>query len=257
MTQPQELFAGRWTRIAIRNRDSITELRLHRDGGPLVWDFAVHHELTEALGAIEEHTSTKVLILTGTGDSFCNSIDVQSFQEAVTDWEQIWQEGREMLRRLVDLSMPVISVINGPARIHAEIGVLADVVLGADDLILADHAHFTRGTPPGDGVHVIWPALLGPTYGRYFLMTGAELGARQALDRGVIHELHPREDLSGRAWALAEGMAKLPRSTLRYSRAALSLSLRRHFAQDLSHGLALQGLAYYARGAKIKHDGER
>lgn len=255
MSEPTELWAGRWNHIRVRHAEGVTELQMHTDGGPLVWSAGIHRELPEALFAIDMNADSKVLIITGAGDSFCNTIDLQSFYKPDLDWNEIWFEGRKMLELLVDLNIPIISIVNGPARIHAELGVLAEIVLAAPDAIFADHAHFTRDTAPGDGVHIVWPYLLGPTRGRYFLLTGAEIDAQEALRVGFVHEIHDRAQLLDRAWELARGMARMPKSTLQYTRMMLSFDLRRYFAQDLSHGLALQGQGFWARKS-ILHPGE-
>ena len=43
-------------------------------------------------------------------------------------------------------------------------------------------------------------ALLGLNRGRYFLLTGQTLNARQALDLGLVSEVLPRQRLLARAW---------------------------------------------------------
>jgi enoyl-CoA hydratase/carnithine racemase len=259
MTEPdnlKEAWPGRWKHIRSWHRDGVTELNLHSEGGPLIWNADVHRELPEAFHEIDRDPQTKVLILSGSGETFCDDIDLPSFFTPDADWNEVWYEGREMLDRLVGLNIPMITAVNGPARIHAELGVLADVVLAAPDTQFADQAHFTRGAVPGDGVHIVWPYLLGPTRGRYFLLTGTDICAEEALRLGFVHEIHPRETLRTRAWELAESFAQWPRPTLQYTRAALSLQLRRHFAEDLSHGLALQGHVFWARknAAKVEKD---
>ncbi len=54
-----------WETIAVTHRDGITELRVHTDGGPLVWSATAHHELTEAFYWLGNQQQTKVAILTG------------------------------------------------------------------------------------------------------------------------------------------------------------------------------------------------
>jgi len=255
-TEPEDLWPGRWETIRCRQHDGVTEMVLHTNGGPLVWNATVHRELPEALSAIDADPGSKVLILSGTGGSFCDAIDYASFYREDADWADIWYEGRKMLELLVGLAIPIVSVVNGPARYHAEIGVLAEAVLAAPDAVFADLAHFTRGATPGDGVHAVWPKLLGPTRGRYFLLTGAEIDAQEALRIGFVHEIHDRTRLNARAWELARKLAEASRATLQYTKMALSFDLRRHFVDDLSHGLALQGQGFWARKAatQLKDD---
>lgn len=243
-----------WERAVVTRTGSVTEVRLHRDGGPLVWDAVAHRELPRLFHAIRSDDTTKVVVLTGTGDSFCNSIDLTSFQASTGGWEAVWLEGTEMLEHLLNVPVPVISAINGPARIHAEIALLGDVVFASDTTVFADKAHLTRGTPPGDGVHLVWLSLLGPNRGRAFLMTGAEIDAHEALRLGVVAEITTVMDVLANAHRLAAQLAELPRPTLLYTKAATNITLRRFFTESLSHGLALQGLAYYARGATIESE---
>ena len=49
-----------------------------------------------------------------------------------------------------------------------------------------DAAHFLLGGVPGDGVHIVWPALLGPNRGRYFLLTGQSITASEAQGLGIV-----------------------------------------------------------------------
>ena len=82
---------------------------------------------------------------------------------------------------MLDIEVPMIAAVNGPARIHAEIPVLCDIVLASEDAVFQDLPHFINGTVARDGVHLVWPLLLGLNRGRYFLLTGQELSAQQAL----------------------------------------------------------------------------
>jgi enoyl-CoA hydratase/carnithine racemase len=58
---------------------------------------------------------------------------------------------------------------------------LCDIVIASDTATFQDDPHFLNGIVPGDGVHIIWPLLLGPNRGRYFLLTGQKLSAQEAL----------------------------------------------------------------------------
>jgi enoyl-CoA hydratase/carnithine racemase len=44
---------------------------------------------------------------------------------------------------------------------------------------------------PGDGMHIVYPLLLGMNRGRYFLLTGQTLDAQKALELGLVAEVLP------------------------------------------------------------------
>jgi enoyl-CoA hydratase/carnithine racemase len=233
-----------YEQVAITSRDGVTEIRLHFTDGPLQWNAVVHRELGEAFIEVGSDTQTKVVIVTGTGPEFCTAVDVRSFARE-PGWNTIWWEGKRLLKSLLDLDVPVIGAVNGPAFVHAEIPLLADAVLASDTAVFADKAHFIHGAAPGDGAHLIWPYLLGPRRGKYFLLTGQEIGAQEGLRLGLINELVPADELCDRAWELALDWARRPLPLLRYTRECLNNVEREHLLMGtgVSHGLALEGLA--------------
>lgn len=237
-----------WKRINVTRHGRVTQALLHTDGGSLVFDATVHREIVELADWLRTDETTRVMIFGGTGEDFCVSIDTPSFRAG--SWHDVWVEGRRGLAGLLDLDVPVISMVNGPADYHSELVVIGDVVLACPQATFADHAHFTKGIVPGDGVQVVWPRLLGPSRGTYFLMTGTVLTAEQAHAAGVVHEIHPRERLLERAHEIAQPWAELPTETLMYTRMALRGEDRRFFADALSHGLALAGLDMFLTGKR-------
>ena len=147
----------------------------------------------------------------------------------------------------------MIAAVNGPALIHAELAVLCDIVIASDNAAFQDAPHFPNGVVPGDGVHVVWPLVLGANRGRYFLLTGMKLGAQQAKEWGVVNEVLPKDQLLDRAWELARELVKRPPLTLRYSRQLFTNPLKRAFIDELGHGLARET---YAQRAFFPFGGE-
>ena len=229
--------------VVISREAGVTEVRFHTNGGPMVWSAASHHDASRVFLDLAADSATKVMIVTGTGDRFCTEIDRESFAHERT-WEPIWWKTKRLLRSLLDIDVPVIGAINGPALVHAEIPLLSDVAVAASTAVFADKAHFSSGAIPGDGAHLIWRYLLGPRRAKYFLLTSEEIASDEALRLGVINEVVPPAEVSERAWALARSLAEKPLPFLRYLRETLNMYEREHLLKGLSHGLALEGVAF-------------
>jgi enoyl-CoA hydratase/carnithine racemase len=240
-------YATKYTCAKLRREDGVLEVVLHTDGGPLVWAEAPHRELPLLFAEIAADIDNRAVILTGTGASFLASAELaQSVSHQPGKWDKIYREGTALLRSLLDIAVPVISAINGPARIHAELPLLGDIVLAAETAVFQDAAHFPNGVVPGDGVQFVWPLLLGPNRGRYFLLTGQELTASEALDLGVVSEVLPVDDLSTRAWDLARMVAARHPLVLRYTRIALTRDIKARLMDEVAIGLLLEGSAHAA-----------
>jgi enoyl-CoA hydratase/carnithine racemase len=244
-----ENYADRYTNICFARSEGVLEVRLHTRGGEALWgasERSLHNELGHAFVDLARDPENKVVLLTGTGRSFISAMDPQERPPEPTlaeMWDRIYAEGVSLLENLLAIPVPVIAAVNGPALIHAEIAVLSDIVLAAEHAEFADLAHGPTGVVPGDGVQTVWPMLLGPNRGRYFLLTGQRLNAQQALQLGVVGEVLPADLLMSRARELARRLAVLPTRMLRNTRRVLVRDLRRRLRDELELGLAVEALA--------------
>ena len=151
--------------------------------------------------------------------------------------------GKNLLFNLLRIDVPMISAVNGPAVRHAEIPVMCDIVLASENAVFQDSAHFSGGLVPGDGVHVVFPLVMGLNRGRYFLLTGQSLDAHEAKDMGLVNEVLARDRLLPRAWELARRIMEQPEVNRRYARLLLTERLRRQMHELLPYGLALESFA--------------
>lgn len=241
-----EEYSKAYRNLAMERHDGILLVRLHSAEGELVWEESAHRELPFAFRDIAADPDNLVVILTGTGENFLAGVDHLSWGEDRATWQvrdRIHHETHLLLHSVLDLPVPVIAAVNGPARVHAELPLLGDVVLAADTALFQDSLHFQTGGVPGDGVHALWPLWLGVNRARYFLLTGQEIGAQEALGLGMVGEVLPQDALLDRAWAVARRFIERPPLTLRYTRQALNIAIKRAVNADLAEGVALEFLA--------------
>jgi enoyl-CoA hydratase/carnithine racemase len=228
-----------------RTGSGVLEMRLHTEGKDLVWGLDAHEDIAGAWDAISRDPDNRVVILTGTGDTFIHEGGVYSQDPhwATPEvWKHIHNVGRRLVMSHLDVEVPIIAAVNGHATKHSEQALLCDIVIASEDALFADHAHFDHGVVPGDGIQVIWTHVIGLNRGRYFLLTGQELTARQAMEYGAVNEVLPAAEVLPRARQLAEALAKKPTVALKSTRMLLVNEIRRLMSDGVNLGLMAEGL---------------
>jgi enoyl-CoA hydratase/carnithine racemase len=247
-----ETYRDKYDNLRMRREEGILEVALHTRGGPLEFNGYVHEALVDAFRDIGDDRDNHVVILTGAGDEFCARISPDGFDFFTPiGYDKILREGTKVLENILDIEVPMIAAINGPLTVHSEYALLCDVILAAEGAYFQDAPHPAFGIVPGDGLHVVWPEVIGEIRGRYFLLTGQKLSAAEAKQYGAVNEVIPREALLPRAWELARQFKKQNPLTLRYTRMALSTRFRRRLQESLSYGLALEGISAAQVAASI------
>jgi enoyl-CoA hydratase/carnithine racemase len=247
---PQRLedYAGKYENIRLERDNGVLEVTLHTDGGELIYGMQTHVELAHVWRDLASDPETDVIIVTGTGDGFISKQDrsVELSGEPIDPlfWGgHILSEAKQAVMSQLDINVPMIGAINGPARMHPEIGILCDIVLASPNAWFQDPLHFTNGIVPGDGAHIIWPLMLGLNRARYFMLTGQKITAQEALEVGFVNEVLPQDQLMTRARELARLIQKTPPLTLRLTREVMLQNVKKLMIEGLGYGVALEGLA--------------
>lgn len=227
-----------------RSETGVLEVVLHTNGGTLVFNGHAHEQFVALFHAIGSDPDNRVVILTGSGSAFMETISPDGFDFFTPrGYDKIYREGKKILMNMLDIEVPLIAAVNGPVRLHSEYILLADIVLAAPSTVFQDKPHFEFGIASGDGVHLLWQEVIGTVRGRYFILTRQELDAQTAKEWGAINEIIPAEKLLIRAREIAEGLVKLPPLATRYTRIALTQKLRRIIDEGVGYGLALEGIS--------------
>ncbi|WP_216903796.1 enoyl-CoA hydratase/isomerase family protein, partial [Nocardia alni] len=209
--------------FVMQRRDGILELRMHTDGGPAEFSFAVHNAWAQAWLEIGNDPDNEVLIITGTGERWLGTPETAARdpKEVVDEMHSVplpadfgYEHGFYDATKLVEnfvfgIDIPTIAAINGPSVAHTEFALLSDITLAAESATITD-PHFLAAAAPGDGQQLTLQELIGTKRAAYHLYTGQPIGARQALELGLVNEVLPAHQLLPRAWELAETIMKQP-----------------------------------------------
>ena len=233
--------------LKMRREDGILEVRLETNGGSSVLSGDLHQALGHCFLDIGSDVDNRVIILTGTGETFIEMADMsvyEGYTATPAEYVPLIAESWRLLNNFVEIEVPVIAAVNGPAPIHAEIPALADIVIASDTAYFADVFHFINDVVPGDGTHIVWPLLLGLGRARYFIMTGQKIWADEAKQLGFVHEVLPHDQVNHRAWEVARDLLQYSDVTLRSTRLLFAQQIRKHLVEQLPVGLALEGLGF-------------
>src|SRR5258708_16519583 len=233
-----ESYRDKYENLRMKRENGILEVALHTRGGPLVFNGYVHEALVHAFRDIGDDRDNHVVILTGTGNDFCTQLSPEGFDFFTpTGYDKVLREGTKILENLLDIEVPMIAAINGPVTAHSEYALLCDIVLAAEDTYFQDTPHPAFGIVPGDGLHVVWPEVIGEIRGRYFLLSGQKLSAAEAKEYGAVNEVVPPEALLPHAWELPRHLKNQNPLTLRTTPVALSTRFRRPLLERFTYVL--------------------
>src|SRR2546428_7427639 len=130
-----------------RSEDGILVMSLHNDGRPLTFTAQDHESFVDAFYDVARDRGNKVVILTGAGGDFMPSIDFNSFGN-VSDpdvWSKVHDEGTQILENIANIRVPMIWALEGKAHVHAEYGLLANLIVAGEDATFNDLPHFAGG----------------------------------------------------------------------------------------------------------------
>jgi enoyl-CoA hydratase/carnithine racemase len=239
-------YKDKYDYVTLRRVDGILEIRLHDKGddtSPVVWSTYPHGDLSYLFYDVSRDYENECVIITGSGDTFIGSETMLGEPIPPLLWDEVYHNCKHLQMNLLNIEVPVIAAVNGPAQVHAELALLNDIVLCTETAEFQDAPHFLDNVVPGDGVQVVFPTLMGPIRAHYFMLTGQALSAQRAYELGLVNEILPKGELLERAWYWARFIAA--RSTLcrRYARSALTQQWKKLILDSVSHGIAMEGLS--------------
>jgi len=172
---------------------------------------AVRDAVSDALDAAAADEDVKVVVITGQGTHFSAGFDLKEFADPDAEHQRrLWASSDRFHHTVLSSPLPTIAAVNGPALAGG-----CDLACMADIRIAVPTARF--GHPEHAWSPVVYRPLrdlIGGAAAREFLLTGRDMDMEEAVRIGLVAALVEPEGLMPRALAMAEMIARAPRTAL-------------------------------------------
>ncbi|MDF3860807.1 enoyl-CoA hydratase/isomerase family protein [Achromobacter denitrificans] len=264
-----EITSGRESTLRVDG--PIAEFTHQRPQTRNAMSMALREDYACMLQRITGDLSIRVLILTGTGGSFCSGGDIKGMRSRLDQADpdvhspdatrRRLQESHRWLSQLHDLDLPVIAAVDGAAYgAGFALALQADFVLASTEAAFA--MSFARmGAVPDYGALHILPRIVGLARAKELMLTGRRVGAHEAQALGFVHAVHEPPALLPAARSLAARLAQGPREAAALTKSLLNRSFETDYGTMCAFEAYAQGLAlhtpYHAAAAARFVSGER
>jgi enoyl-CoA hydratase len=208
-------------------------------------DGGMHAELRRLFEELKHEEAARAVILTGSGRAFSAGGDFNWMAgvrpEALSGMRR---EGKQIIWNLLDVEVPIVAAVNGPAvGLGATLALLCDVIFMSEEAKLAD-PHVRVGIVAGDGGAVAWPLAVGPAVAKRYLLTGDAMTAADAERLGLINHVVAAGELQDEALAFAQRLAQGAPLAVRYTKLAVNQLVKQAMTTAFDYSTALEVLTF-------------
>jgi len=236
--------------------DHVATITLNRPEVRNAMNTALREAMLHHFTALSTSDDVRVIVVTGAGDrAFSAGADIREFVEAQTPTRFREQRRRLEFRQVMErCPQPIIAAIRGVALGGGlELALACDIRIAADDASLG-LTEVNLAIIPGGGGTQRLPRLVGRGKALEMILTGARIGAAEALRIGLVERVVPAEDLMKHTMELARELAGRAPLALRYAKEAVVKGL----GMSLEDGLRLEGdLSTLLRTTEDRLEGAR
>jgi feruloyl-CoA hydratase/lyase len=215
-------------RFPIRRQDDRSlerGLRLNRPEKRNALNPPINARMVEVLEEVEGREDVGVMVLTGSGDSFCAGMDLQEYfrgpeAEGRVATVRVRRIAGDWMRRLAFFEKPTIAMVNGWC-----FGGAFTPLVSCDLAIAAEEAQFglseiNWGIIPAGNVTRSVAAKMSQADALYYIMTGETFDGRRASEMRLVNEAVPLAQLKERVRRLANVLLEKNPTTLKIAKDA-------------------------------------
>jgi len=196
-------------------RGAELRITLNRPDVMNAWDKQFGEELLAAVQQAATDDAVRAVTITGAGRGFSSGADLRAgFDPTPEGHPDVQKALTERYHPIIvgirRMPKPVLAAVNGPA-----VGIGCSLALAADLIVARESAYFLLafiniGLVPDGGSSLLLPERVGLARATEMAMLGERIGARQALEWGLINRVTADDEFESTVDALAAKLAGGP-----------------------------------------------
>ena len=243
--------------VSVYRQGGAMKLELSRPEQRNALNTRMRLDLLAAVRAAAAADDVRAVLITGAGPAFSSGADLKEPRELTSDghpdvYSVLTEHYHPIITGIREMPKPVVAAVPGAAA-----GIGLSLALACDLVLAAESAYFLLafvniGLVPDGGSSALVPARVGFGRAAELAMLGERLGARKALDWGLINQVWPDSELSDRAEQLCARLAQGPTGSYAGTKRQLNRWLYQNLGAQLEFEAQVQqeraGSADFAEG---------
>ena len=214
--------------IGLERREGAAIVTVDRPEAMNALDLEHLEALRERLAELAADAEARVVVLTGAGEkAFVAGADIKYMQGLDVLGARRWGElGHECGNLLETMPKPTIAALNGFALGGGcELALACDLRLASANARLGQ-PEINLGVLPGWGGSLRLARATTLGFAKELVLTGRQIGAEEALERGLVNAVHEPGELMDKTLELCRTLAAKSPLALAYAKEAVNLALQ-------------------------------
>lgn len=218
-------MTDKFSTIQVERKETLGQITLHRPEVNNAFDDVMVSELQQAFNALMSDAHVRVVVLTGSGRSFCSGVDLawmkSAQQQGAKQNEQDCQNIADLFLQIYTAAKPVIARVNG-AAIGGGVGLVAacDIAVATEGALFSLSAASIGVVPTCIGPYVL--KRMGERAAREYFLTGQRFRGHKALQLGLVNHVVGSDMLDAKVEDIAGRLLKGGPSALALTKQMLS-----------------------------------
>ena len=188
-------------------QDNIATITMNRPEKRNALNSAAIAQLITYLHDLETNPAVRVIVLRGAGAAFSAGRDLRELGQQQQSTDKPPPEITAVFHRLEACRHPTIAMVHGDAVAGG-----CELAMHCDLRLMADRARMSMplariGLMVPYDLTVKLVEIIGPSYTRQLLFTAQPFDGQRAYEIGMVHQVHPADELEDATYAMARSIA--------------------------------------------------